>query len=236
MLDLLSAMIESSHIAIPLTKSSGKIRKKKNLPGWKEYVEPFRSDAMFWHSVWLSLGRSNTGHLYRVMCWTRNKFHYAVRKLKKMRNQFKAEQLLEASEKGDIDLMAAMKEMKGKKNTGQTMPDCVEGETEHHEILEKFKEVYVQLYNSAGTAEAMHEIKNKLKNLISGDNSLPEINKITSKVVKEACSRLKSGKSDVSGSFTSEVLLHGPPELFHHLAALFRSFLVHGDVTEQLLC
>ena len=82
----------------------------------------------------------------------------------------------------------------------------------------------------------MHEIKNKLKNLISGDNSLPEINNITSKVVKEACSRLKSGKSDFSGSFTSEVLLHGPPELFDHLAALFRSFLVHGDVTEQLLC
>ena len=52
----------------------------------------------------------------------------------------------------------------------------------------------------------------------------------------EACGKMKSGKVDVSGSFTSEVFLHGPPLLFDHLAALFRSFLVHGDVTEQLLC
>ena len=47
---------------------------------------------------------------------------------------------------------------------------------------------------------------------------------------------MKSGKTDVSGSYSSEVLLHGPDELFVHLASVFRSFLVHGDVTEQLLC
>ena len=86
-----------------------------NPSGWKEHVEPFRSDAKFWHSVWLSMGRPNTGQLYRVMCWTRNKFHYAVRKLKKINANLVKEQLVEASERGDIELMAAMKEIKGKK-------------------------------------------------------------------------------------------------------------------------
>ena len=42
-----------------------------------------------------------------------------------------------------------------------------------------------------------------------------------------ACSKMKSGKSDV--------LLHGPDIIFEHLAAIFRSFLVHGDITGQLL-
>ena len=57
MLDVLSSLIESSHIAIPLTKQAGKVMKEKNLPGWKQHVEPFRSDAQFWHSIWMSLGR-----------------------------------------------------------------------------------------------------------------------------------------------------------------------------------
>ena len=170
------------------------------------------------------------------MCWSRNKYHYAVRKLKKNKVHLRAEELLEASESGDIDLMAAMKVIKGKKNTGQTMPDSVEGETESEKILDKFKEVYQLLYNSAGTAGAMKVIKTKLQNLIIGDSSLLEINRITAKVVKQACSKMKTGKCDVSGSYSSEVLLHGPPLLFDHLAALFRSFLVHGDITELSSC
>ena len=181
------------------------------------------------------MGRPNTGHLYRVMCWTRNKFHYAVRKLKKINANLKKEQLVEASEKGDIELMAAMKEIKGGKQKGQSIPECIEGETDPDNILDKFRSVYELLYNSAGTAEAMKEIKNKVKQNIVGNEATEEINKVTAKVVQDACSKMRFGKSDVSGSFTSEVLLYGPPLLFDHLASLFRAYLVHGDITDQLL-
>ena len=233
-LDLLVAMIESSHCAIPLTKpGQNKEKRVKNIPGWKQHVEPFRSDSMFWHSIWLSSGRPTSGELHRVMCWSRNKFHYAVRKLRKISENIRAEQLLEASEAGDIELMKAFK---GKKGTCQTMPDSIEGKTEHHEILDKFKEVYEQLYNSAESKEAMNSIKEKLSNMINIGNSYSVINMITAEIVKEACGKMKAGKVDVSGSFTSEVLLHGPDELFVHIATVFRSFLVHGEITEQLLC
>ena len=58
---------------------------------------------------------------------------------------------------------------------------------------------------------------------------------MTGSFVKEACSRMKPGKADVTQSFTSDVLLNGPDNLFDHLASIFRSFLVHGDVTLELL-
>ena len=74
----------------------------------------------------------------------------------------------------------------------------------------------------------------KLKSLISLD-SIIEVNKLTGPVVKEACSRMKPGKADVTESFTSDILLHGPDNLFEHLAGIFRSFLVHGNVTLELL-
>jgi hypothetical protein len=80
----------------------------------------------------------------------------------------------------------------------------------------------------------MKEIKLKLKGIIT-DDAMIEVNKITGIKVKLACSNMKPGKSDVSGSYTSDVLLNAPDVLFDHLAAIFRSFLVHGDVTAQLL-
>ena len=77
-------------------------------------------------------------------------------------------------------------------------------------------------------------IKEKLAELIDrGSNH--EVNKVTAEIVKEACSRMKPGKSDVTGSFTSDILLHGPDVLFKYLAGIFRSFLTHGDVTLELL-
>ena len=44
---------------------------------------------------------------------------------------------------------------------------------------------------------------------------------------------MKPSKTDVSGFYTSVVLLNAPDVVFEHLA--FHSFLVHGNVTPQLL-
>ena len=54
-------------------------------------------------------------------------------------------------------------------------------------------------------------------------------------VVKMAVCNMKSGKADLSGSYTSDLLLHSPDCVFEELAAVFRSFLVHGTVSRHLL-
>ena len=114
------------------------------------------------------------------------------------------------------------------------MPETLEGKSSEDEIVKKFKEVYEDLYNSSESVEAMRELKLKLKEMINED-AINEVNKITGNKVKLACSKMKPGKSDVSGSYTSDILLNAPDVVFNHLAAIFRSFLVHGDVTVELL-
>ena len=59
MLDILTSIIETSYSTIPLSNAGGrKWEPDKNcsigkvIPGWKEQVEPFRQDALFWHGVW----------------------------------------------------------------------------------------------------------------------------------------------------------------------------------------
>ena len=127
-----------------------------------------------------------------------------------------------------------MKKELGRSKDGQIVPDCLEGATTEDDILEKFRTVYCDLYNSCDTSHEMNTIKEKLKSMIGGQ-CMYEVNKISGRVVKEACLKLKPGKGDVSGSFTSDVLLNAPDLLFEHLAAVFRSYMVHGTVSLQLL-
>ena len=89
------------------------------------------------------------------------------------------------------------------------MPEEIDGETEPDKILDKFREVYETLYNSADTSDAMKVIKEKLETMI-GQNSLEEVDKITGNIVKQACAKIKPGKMDVSGGYTSDCLLNAP--------------------------
>ena len=145
--------------------------------------------------------------------------------------------MLEASEAGDIALMTEMKRILGRKDTSQTVPDCLDGKVTHGDILPKFKECYEELYNSAESEDATALIKVKLENMVNSDTpgSIHEIQKVTGRVVKEACKRMLPGKTDVSEGYTSDVFLHGPDVLFEHLDAVFRSYLLHGTVTLQIL-
>ena len=80
---------------------------------------------------------------------------------------------------------------------------------DHFDILNQFRKRYKELYNSACTKEAVDAIKVRINNIISS-KSINEVEKITASVVKAACNRMKAGKSDLSGSYSSDALLNGP--------------------------
>ena len=162
------------------------------------------------------------------------KYHRAVKIAKREAATARARDLLVAAECGDVQLMMELKKTLSKKSYGQSVPDCMEGKVTHDTILDRFRECYQDLYNSAGTEDAMSGIKEKLHGLIS-EGSGAEVRKITGKIVKEACCRMKHGKIDVTGAYSSDVFLNGPDLLFDLLAPVFQSFLIHGTVTLQIL-
>ena len=168
------------------------------------------------------------------MVRTRNQYHYAVRRLKKMSNSIRSRQLLQASEEGSVKLLAEMKKIKGSKKGSDSLPDSVGGVSGEDSIVEEFRQVYSHLYNSSGTQEAMEVLKDELGAEI-GRDSIAEANKITGAIVKEAACRMKPSKGDVSGSYTSDALLNAPDKFFELIAPVFKSWLVHGTVTLSLL-
>ena len=80
----------------------------------------------------------------------------------------------------------------------------------------------------------MTTIKGKLAAMVSND-SLAEVDKVTGEIVKKACLRMKPGKIDVTEAYSSDVFLHAPDILFNQLAHVFKSYLLHGTVTLQVL-
>ena len=234
-IDILCTLVETSYSCIPLTakprpdKVNGQC-----LPGWNSTVAPLKDDSLFWHSVWKDAGSPQSGALHQVMCHARRKYHTAVRQAKRMAGGIKAGELLAASEAGDVALMQELKKSLDRKCTPQTIPESLDGKVTEDSILERFRECYENLFNSAGTEDAMVNIKFKLEELIN-DNSVREVEKVTADVVKQACSKMKSGKTDVTDAYSSDVFLHAPDILFKLLAAVFRSYLTHGTVTLQIL-
>ena len=168
-LDILTALVETSYSCIPLSR--GKTRPgdpKKScpvsraVPGWKEEVEPLRQESLFWHSVWISAGRPFNG-LHETMKQSRYRYHHSIRQVKKKAGEIKAKKLLEASEKGNIELLEEMKRVKGGKRTVLDRPENVAGASGEKNIVEKFREFYEGVYNSSESNEAVMEIKVKLR-------------------------------------------------------------------------
>ena len=149
-------------------------------------------------------------------------------------NLIKAKKLFEAANTSDIDLLKEMKAIKKGGKAGEDLPDNVAGADGEDEIVDKFREVYEALFNSSDSSNEMVGIKEKLAELVTVD-SLGEVMKITGHIVKEAASMMKADKSDVTGGFSADAILNAPDSLFYHLAAVYRSWLIHGSVTATLL-
>ena len=202
--------------------------------GWTEEVRPFQQESKYWHGVWMSEGRPSTGWLHDTMVRKRTLYHHAVRRVKR-RNEFsRAKNLFRAAMIGDADLITEMKKVRMGGGGPEELPVNVAGANGECKIVEKFREVYSTLYRSASTKDGMDILKVKVDSLI-GQNDEKEVLCVTGDVVKAVVIKMKARKSDVSGSFTSDVFLNAADILFSQLAMIFRSWLIHGTVTKSVL-
>ena len=214
------------------TKGGPKRRKDtthRNIPGWTESVKPFKDSAMFWHSIWLSMGKPINNQLHYVMKHSRNKYHYEVRKCKNAEAKIKKNKLLDACFNGEGDLFEEIKKLK---KTDETIANSIDGVYDN--IPEHFSSIYSNLYSSVDDHDEVLEIQKDINAKVNFSN-LDDVRKITPDIVKEATENLKNSKSDPVFDFDSDCLKNAPDELFDHIAALMRMFLIHSHVSSYLL-
>ena len=94
----------SADSCLPSPSNKKSPTKKSSILRWNEDVQPFKENAMFWHSIWLSAGRPINTVLHQIMKKTRNLYHYQIRKNRRMAECIKKKAILDACiyDKGGI--------------------------------------------------------------------------------------------------------------------------------------
>ena len=203
--------------------------KTKIVPGWKNFVKPFRDDTFFWHQVWSSAGRPLNTQLHTIMKRTRNLFHFQYRKCKKAEMLIKKNKLLDACINGNGNIFTEIKKLRKSKPVVATCMDGVSKDIPGH-----FKNIFSDLYNSVNDKEELPNVMKEVEDTID-ERSIDDVNLVTEDIVKEASKHLNDSKSDPSLNFSSDCIKHGTDELFEKLAAVIQSFLIHGHVTYFLI-
>ena len=91
--DITEACLSAGHSNI--TYSSSPINSGR-IPGWSEEVEPLHQKSLFWHQIWNDCGRPHTGIVADCMRRTRASYHYAIRCVKKHREQIIRDRIAES--------------------------------------------------------------------------------------------------------------------------------------------
>ena len=104
---------------------TGSRDKHGSIPGWNEEVEPIQDDARFWHSIWRSASRPNTGVLHIIIAKTKKPAtNTPLGEPGRQKNVLELRNLFEASEFGSMDLLKSVR--KGGK-TSAYLPENVAG-------------------------------------------------------------------------------------------------------------
>ena len=124
--DIMDAISNSVDCNIPFSNSGPDTA--STVPGWSQFVKPFRDDALFWHSVWKSAGKPENCVLHDVMKRTRNKYHYAIRRIRKHEGAIRKEKFLEDCLSGNINnVFDKIKSSRKNKATAASTVDGVSG-------------------------------------------------------------------------------------------------------------
>ena len=121
---------------------------------------------------------------------SRNKYHYQIRKCRRVETYLRNQRIVENCVENDTDLFSEIKKLRKNYNTDEVTIDGSSGE----EIPGKFASIYNELFNRGKDDDKIDAMKIELERGISRDD-LSEPDRINSEVIKKAMKQIKSNKS-----------------------------------------
>ena len=78
---IIDACSDAARLHVPISRKSS----PKVIPGWDNDMTAARNSSMFWHDIWVSCNKPESGWVYAIMKKNRNIYPYKLRGLKKLR-------------------------------------------------------------------------------------------------------------------------------------------------------
>jgi len=202
------------------------------IPGWHEFVTPYRNESLFWHNLWLECGRPHSGVVADCMRRTRAAYHYAIRQVRRNRTEIIQERFAQCIINNNTrNFWTEVNKIKGCNKGG--VSNVVDGLSDCNQIANLFADKYEELYSSVVyNSDEMDAIKldvNAAVDCFSRDCV------VSFNDVSEAVNCLKFGKNDGFTGLSTNHIKYGPDELCMHISLLFSSMLVHGCAPSDFL-
>ena len=204
------------------------------VPGWKDFIAPYKDQAMFWCAVWKSAGRPIDTELHKVMRHTRNKYHYAIRQVKNREAQLRKSKFVDACLNNEVnDILKDIRESRSKNSTHARV---VDGCNSKPEIAENFKDIYNCIYNTHNDKEEVQKFTEENEAKISQSDS-GIVDSISPEMIKKIILKLSDNKNDSCWDWKSNALKLGSDSLSAPLCDLICAMLIHGHIPKIfLLC
>ena len=228
-MDICEAVDTATRECLPMV---GGVRQNPGgVPGWNEFVKPYRYESLFWDGLWKAAGSPPNGDLYMNSRQSKMRYKYAVRRLKRSKNNLLQDRFMESLLAGGVNIFQEIKRFRGQK---KVISNCIDGEVGSQNISNHFSGIYSDLYSKHNLQDDFLEISTEVNNKVNGDLAL-YLDKVNFDSVKSALAKLKSSKSDAVYDYTSDCLLNAPDSLIFHIMAVFRWFLRTGKIPDFLL-
>ncbi len=207
--------------------------KKKNIPYWREEVEPKRQDALFWGHIWNECGRPSEGVVADLYRKCKREYHYAVRHVKRNDSQLRKQRMLENVINNDQRNF--WNETKKLHSKGKVLPSRIDDAHSTEEIVNLFGEKYKTLFNSVPSdSDELSVLKARIRNSIV-TSAANNDHVVHCDEVQKAARKLKPGKADGDKGLYSNHIKMGPVSLHKHISNILTGMFIHGTNVYDLL-
>ena len=158
-----------------------------------------------------------------IMKRTRNTNHLKIRKNKRMLNRIKKNNLLKACLANNGNLFT---EIRRQRKCNRVYANIIDGH--NNGIPSHFAKMYKRLYHCVDDEYNLSRFEESIEDKIT-QRSNNDICQITTKLLKTASQKLKSGKSDPLLNVNAPSILYDMP------TAILRGYITHAHVSDFLL-
>ncbi len=145
--NILDCCICAADTCIPLTG----VGANRRVPGWSKHVQPYKDKAMFWHNIWMDMGRPHDGIVAEIRRSSRAKYHQAIRTAMREESTLVRQKIAECMlNNRDRDFWKEIKRIRGSyNNVPTTIDDC----SDRDSIVNLFASSYKHLYSSVVSSD-----------------------------------------------------------------------------------
>ena len=228
--DVMGSIEDAVRQNIPYSITNRK--RKKPVPGWSTFVAPFKEDADFWDSIWVSAGRPQNTELHRVAKHTKYKYHRVIKKVKNCEKEIRKSNFLSDCLDGKVQNI--LKEVKRLKGNSCKSGSNIDGLGNPQDISNHFQNLYKGIFNVHSDDEDVKSILDEIKAGLN-QSDIEIVDKINPELVKRVIQNISNDKNDPMFEFRSNAFKTGVDSLCAPLSDLIKAFIIHGHIPDIFL-